>query len=388
MLGRHLKIKKIRIITYHKAVNRGAIIQSYGLLLHLKELFPQAEVKIIDYMPLKRRFYEVLRALKIGGIDYWANLKRFVILRKDSENLLDLDKKRFSRIIKELNEADLLVAGSDCVWRISKSFFDNSKPGIYWLNFNTSAKKISYSSSAVGSEESLILKDYSYLKSVLSEFSLLSVRDQYTKSVVESLGVHAYVTPDPAFFISLNDKVVYKDKIKNFFLNKSCPVGIQIYNASYDEHLRFYINNNRERGVVALTNNYASDLNLEGDLNTLQWCNIFGKFTFLVTDSFHGTIFGLRHGIPFISLETPGINETNSKKYDLLKSLGLTELYLNLEKFPKNIRCVYERQKDIETRWEKEILPKVSSGLDLIQKSFDDYDEKLIDLFENLQANE
>ena len=50
---------RIGILTFHRAINYGAVMQAYSLSKQLKESFPEDSVEIIDYNCKQREFYKI-----------------------------------------------------------------------------------------------------------------------------------------------------------------------------------------------------------------------------------------------------------------------------------------------------------------------------------------
>lgn len=372
---------KIRILTYHKVINRGSILHSYGLQSNLIKLFPNADIKFIDYMPFSLKAYEALRFFRLKRHGCFSNSKRFISLRKDTNELLYLDKRPILQIVNSLSENDLLVAGSDKIWAITNRFPFPSFPNHYWLNFKTKAKKISYSTSSYGTDYSLIPEYRKEIDYILSGYSLISVRDEFTKQLINREGV--YITPDPSFFVPLCDHIDYNRTISSLLNTKNDNdlVAFQIYQRGYERQVKDYILSNRRNNIiVGLTANYASDINMDAALTTLQWANIYRHFKFVLTDSFHGTIFSLRNEVPFISMETKGIRRIFSKKYYFLKSLDLEDLYLNPE---EDGTSIIEKQQRVSQTWESDILPKIRNSLEIMESRLNEYNRLIIKLMQD-----
>lgn len=368
---------KIRITTYHKVINRGALLQAYGIFLTMKDLFPTADVKIIDNLPLSLEAYEFLRAVprKKSNLHKW---KRFLLIRNDVKNLFDLDNTSLKDLSEKLTENDLLVSGSDCIWRIDKVFPIPTFPNDYWLPYPTKAHKISFSTSASGSKEPFITQHRAKIDTFAKDYDLIAVRDQHTKDMVNRDDI--VITPDPSFLVPLNLDTNYHPKLKTFFTEHTKPVGVQIYHKDFPKHVSAYITHNQDRSSLGLTNNFETTLQADQLINTLQWTNVFSQLSFCITDSFHGTIFNLRNKTPFISLETKGYARTKSKKFYLLSYCGLEDLYLNLEEHLDDPNIIATRQHQIEQDWQTQYLPKIESGLKRIQADLANYNQKIIDL--------
>ena len=59
---------RIGILTFHKSINNGAVIQCYSLSKKIQEIFPNHEVEVIDYhMPQIDDLYSVSYAKLFSG---------------------------------------------------------------------------------------------------------------------------------------------------------------------------------------------------------------------------------------------------------------------------------------------------------------------------------
>ena len=71
------------------------------------------------------------------------------------------------------------------------------------------------------------------------------------------------------------------------------------------------------------------------DLNPFEWAGVFSYGSFLVTDYFHGTILGLKNGIPVLSIDSSKYGtsgEYESKACDLLRTrLNMPQMYVPAE---------------------------------------------------------
>ena len=368
---------KIRIITYHSVINRGALLQALGLQINFKSLFPHADVKVVDSLPHRLTLYEFLRAIpkKGSGFDKWH---RFILIKNDVKNIFDLEKISPRKLADSLKQDDMLVIGSDCIWRIDNKIHLPVFPNQYWLPYKTAAKKISFSTSAVGSNLELVNIKKDKIKTLINDFDLVSVRDNFTKEIIGR--EDALITPDPSFFVPLRNNLSYPELVQTFINENKKLYGLQIYNNHYPEHIKAYIKFNSNNKVIGLTNNFVTDLNIDHLINTLQWAQIYRELCFHVTDSFHGTIFSIRNKIPFLSLETGNIPPEHSKKYSLLSFMGLEDLYVNLNEYKSDVKILSKRQEDIISRWNSDYLPIVNDGLHKATKELDTYNKKILEL--------
>lgn len=373
---------KVRITTYHNVINRGALLQAYGLKLNFQKLFPEADVKMVEYTPFSITLYEFLRALRPKAGAPLSNFHRYRMIRNDSKKLFGrLDHRSVERILSSMDKNDLVFVGSDCIWRLVNKPPSPKFPNDYWLPYPSQAKKISYSTSANGTDESLIAESQPHIKKLLSDFDLIAVRDSFTKSMIDFSD--ANITPDPSFFVPLYSQYSQHPLVDNHFNNHPQSVALQIYHPDFRSHIQEYIDFNSAKGVFGFTNNFSTTIQADGLLNTLQWAHIFQKCSFVITDSFHGTIFSLRSKTPFISLETKGFHKGHSKKYQLLSYLGLEDLYLDIDSGDNasNNKAIVDRQEKIMENWESTYLPLVEKSLSIIFQDLETYNNKIQDLF-------
>ena len=75
---------RIGILTFHRSINNGAVLQCYSLSKKLQQLFPQDSVEVIDYhMPKVDSFYSV------SYRDYFRINSIIGVLRRGLKLLLD-----------------------------------------------------------------------------------------------------------------------------------------------------------------------------------------------------------------------------------------------------------------------------------------------------------
>ncbi|MGN1203384.1 MAG: polysaccharide pyruvyl transferase family protein, partial [Eubacterium sp.] len=152
-------MKKIGILTFHRADNYGAVLQNYGLLKALENCSENVIVKTIDY-----RSEAIEKPYNLGVFEY-CNTSFYRYIKNVIKNIvyytkINERKKRFNdfrlRLLNltrsycsdELNndneEFDLYIVGSDQVWSSKITHNDT----IYTLDFVKNSRKISYAASS------------------------------------------------------------------------------------------------------------------------------------------------------------------------------------------------------------------------------------------------
>ena len=59
---------KIGVLTYHRIVNTGAVIQAYAVTKILQDIFPNSEIEIIDLFPLTMFYKEHRKSVSLRQI--------------------------------------------------------------------------------------------------------------------------------------------------------------------------------------------------------------------------------------------------------------------------------------------------------------------------------
>lgn len=340
-----MRKKKIGILTYHHVLNEGAMMQTYSLMQAIKKYFPEYEIQIIDYRPIKIVLKEYLRTFFPRKIKiFFRALKRFYIFERFMYNNFPLSHTIYtnnyltaSRAIK--GQYCAIIVGSDEVWKISEGLFCRKFPNIYWLPGNLGALKFSFAASANQTE----LKNFTstqkeWLYNSLISFSLISVRDNRTLNLITDLCLNkhgsVFKIPDPTFMLDLPD-LDLSELLKQNGLDVQKPmVAVILKDIKISRQIYEYFKSLDYQVVALSVNNDYADVNLLGKLNPLQWACVFKYFKFCVTHRFHGVIFSLKNKIPFLAMDDFfDYGENISKMKDLLDSLDMGEHYCSLSSF-------------------------------------------------------
>ena len=201
---------KIGIITFHRAVNYGAVLQAYALQHALEGLGAQAE--ILDY---RNRYIEScydpysLKGNKLKALAKIALLGG--VRRKKNEAFRSFNKKylRLSEAVYKDSEQlagaekfyDAFITGSDQVWNTSCADFDPA----YFLTFVKDKKKKNSYAASFGLSE--IPKEYeAEYKKRLAGYRQISVREAQGRALVKELtGRDVPVVLDPTLLLTEKD---------------------------------------------------------------------------------------------------------------------------------------------------------------------------------------
>lgn len=321
---------KIGILTQPLINNYGGILQNYAL---------QSVIKGMSHTPITLNFAH--QSLKISPLHLAASITKRIIRRyllgKDQKyiNPYKEDKDVFTvapeqvRFINSfiskvdiynaltqqdeiVSNFDAFIVGSDQVWRPIYS------PNIrnFFLDFVPNGKgKIAYAAS-FGTDRwefsDTLTKDAQQL---LVDFDGISVREESGVQLCkENLNCNAIHVLDPTLLLKA------RDYINNLSLdNLPYEIGISTYILDNDSSKWSAIANISKEYNIGV-NKLGNSQN--GRLQSIEhWLNDIQHSRFVITDSFHGTVFSIIFHKQFATFYNP--QRGNSRMMSLLKSLGL-----------------------------------------------------------------
>lgn len=348
---------RIGILTFHRSVNNGAVMQCYSLSKRLQKEFPDANVEVIDYhMPKIQESYRVslLKYLKENRPRILAAKLKTLIMEP---NHILWQKKRnqvFAESIHELplskrfifddkpdelfqyieKTYDLVIAGSDAIWNyVSRGF-----PNPYFLSESITIPKMSYAASCYGlSYEKIPEEQRSIIGKILNSYQFVGVRDDESETFAQKMGCQRTIlhTCDPTVFLDVEDLPINRAELesklkKKGFSTDRKSIGVMGSNAMCKMVRQMY---GKEYQIVSLYNYCRkADVNLF-DLTPYEWAYVFRYLEITFTTFFHGTLLSLRNGTPVISvaLETEYSKAHMTKVEDFLRRIGLEECYFHTD---------------------------------------------------------
>ena len=331
---------RIGILTFHRAINYGAVMQAHSLSERIRKDYPNDTVEIVDYNCKQREIFKIKcplvflyrRSIKEGiekaiqtGI-----FNRFVKRLGLSRPLLGVSDSKAQKFISD--NYDVLIVGSDAVF----NWNDIGVPNVYFANEVDVPHKLTFAASAhLQKYNQASENDKQYIKDALSKFEYIGVRDASSEKFTESFypdgePVH---NCDPTAFLNMNfpeDNLQKKLRKHGFDFEKK-TIFVMLMHPEIGELVKKRFGG--EYQIVALMdgNKYA-DMYLY-DLNPFEWAHVFRYGSLVVTDYFHATMLSLKNGTPVLSVDASGYctEDYQSKAYDLLNTrLSLPELYVNI----------------------------------------------------------
>ena len=321
---------KVGIITLHSACNPGAMLQAYALQEFLKN--KGFYVRIIDYRNTRIEYnYNVKKKLRnekntlknlvykgFWLINYKSIRNKEKRFKKFMHEKMLLTSKCDNTNIDTLKDAfDIYVSGSDQVWSFKDSIFDKN----YFLNFVNNGKKVSYASST--GMDILEHKDeyYNFLKS----FSMISVRENFlVQRFEEMFNCFLDVHVDPTLLLGKDAWNQIKDDTK-----VPSEKYILLYTVQQNQEIISYAKAMRDKTGCQLIklNEHPKDVFIKCkkiyDFDPCQFISLIENATYVLTDSFHGTIFSILYNVPFVVALSKTNKFINERIVTLLKKLDL-----------------------------------------------------------------
>lgn len=318
---------KIAIVTFHWAHNYGAVLQTYALQHAIENL--GHEVEIINYRPeWAKESCKIKPQFSLRGavkcIDSYLIARNFNCFAKQFLNVSSKEYKS-SDIIEGY---DYAIIGSDQVFNpdiINKG--EGASVDLFYLlaNVDKSTKKISYAASFGNS--TLDDQFVEIFKKELKTFKAIGIREESGCNIVRCMGFNVCPVPDPT--------ILYGDFSKVF-----TPKA----NSSEDYVFAFLFQKSQNRKQVCdvITQNTGLPLyeklqlteRLKGkngfyNMTPSEWIRAIYNSKFLITDSFHSTVFAILYHKPFISIALDGWGKDWYERIKvLLERLGLEQRLL------------------------------------------------------------
>lgn len=324
----------IGIMNFHFANNYGAVLVPFALLKTIGKLGYKAE--IINYVPKvnpPRRDYIEFRRV-------FLNISDQTKVLSTKQDLNDVQNKYHK-----------IVVGSDQVWRL----FDTST---YMLDFVYGYKTlISYAASFGGSRFKKLTNDRAI--SLLNRFDAISVRENTGVDICNNqFGLPAMQVLDPTLLLTAED---YQPIIEYFNpkVISGDYIAYSIINRANMENVSTFIE--RMEKLMNITfKNLLSKPNVKEVNSVGGWINDIKNASYVVTDSFHATVFSILHRKKFVCLVTHAngadripsllkmLNiDISSRVVDSLDKITPEMLHSEIDYAPVFERIKYLREKSV-----------------------------------------
>lgn len=341
---------KVGIITRHAYPNYGSLLQAYALQEALTLL--GVDAVCIDYINkseeswhlcfsqlkesrMNTNLFKRIAYCAIQLPNYMLNTHAF---RKMQLKHLNLTNKFSSSDDIIFGGIDILCTGSDQVWNRIHNKLDCT----YFLDFaDDKTKKISYAASF--GTDTIAEPDRDTVARLVSRYEKVSVREESGVRILEGLSIHSVRVVDP---VLLFDGDYWSGKTLQPRYSEQYIVIYQLhYNKKLTE-IAHKLAKAKGQKIIRLTCELKQRFIKDEKVVYLPDAETFLGYlkyaSYVVTDSFHGTVFSLQFHKQFVEV-SPGVNKTRNE--NLLKMTGLTDRFVDED----NVLDVADRIIDYES---------------------------------------
>lgn len=334
---------KIGIITQPLLNNYGGVLQNYALQKVLRK-FGHNPITI-DYIPktplciflesIIKKFILCVVGKKVSFSferKFWGERKEIFSLFV--QKYISKTKSVFNyRNIKKLDNFDMFIVGSDQIWHPKFIPYVEKDVFLDFCKYDKTLKRVAYAVS-FGSDQWEFSTEQTKICSILAKkFDSISVREESgIKLCKEHLGVGATWVLDPTLLLTRDD---YD------FLCKDIPVekgSLVAYILDMNDSIYSMCESVAKERSLSLKI-MSADAGAEKSIP--EWLAMFRDASYVVTDSFHGTVFSIIFGKEFKCLYNKKRGSArfdsllklyNSNKIEEMRVFSLNWLKKNLEK--------------------------------------------------------
>lgn len=326
-------MKRVLIITSYSGNNFGSSLQAFALQRYLKnkEFVPCfLSIKDNKVNRLKRFFVRLFKGLtdfhllkkeikiKFSKKSNYSLENASDVFIQEHLEVLELKRKSAFELAHSTDVAYCIV-GSDQIWNPEDPYLDSS----IFLKFSPREKNFSYAASF--GQNYIFKYNIKQFKNGLKNFSHISCREESGCALCNKLGFDCCETLDPTLLFDKNEwlsffgiqQVKTRKTLLLYFIG---PVSNEIKNklshfsANFDDAILLTKYNQHINGIRTI------------NATTIDFLRYFSSASFVITDSFHGTIFSINFNIPFYTVSRVYINadgDNNERVLNILKKLNL-----------------------------------------------------------------
>lgn len=325
---------KIGILTYHACYNYGACLQAYALQQTIRKKYPDCE--IIDYQSDKfininhpfakypTHWKEIIK--NITRIPYWRQLKqRSTYFDKFINKTLILSKRcATNESVKHIAEKyDCIICGSDQTWNLDPAI--RYETPLYYLNFPKKQRRVSYATS-FGSWVTNFESRSKELMPWIQQFDNLSMRESSGVELLRNKGLACEWVLDPTLLLTKSeyDNIAQKRIIDEpyvlLFSWEGTKEAVELTKIAAKKFgcKAFFI--------VPPPRAMFCGLERKLDVGPQEFLSLIKYAEFVVTDSFHGTVFSILYRKPFASVIK---EKADARRMSLMEQFGLANHLVN-----------------------------------------------------------
>lgn len=359
---------KVAILTFSKTTNYGAALQCYALSSFIQNagheviifnapLDSEEAINVSLIRLICRKVKKTLKKIILSNKQSNSEFVRYSRSEKEKKEDIYWDRQvrllfesfnqtylpPFTKELKNEQEfkeqypqADLYIVGSDQVWNLS---ITQSQKKIFFFSFLKDEARISYAASFGGSTQwSGTPKETQEINQLLKKFKGISVRENSGISILHDIfHLNSVEVLDPTLLLSSieYDKLAEKSNLEasqdlyayKFIINDIWLETLKFISEETESKLRM------DCETIQLPNiPFNPALSIEG------WLKLIKTAKFVVTDSFHCTVFCILFKKQFIV--SPSYSGGEGRMLSFLKKLGLEDrFYYTTKDIRKNAKA-------------------------------------------------
>lgn len=335
-------MKKVAIVTLNGNNNYGNRLQNYALQEILVNLGNEVETLDITLDVSNKKFNKITRNLKnillhptkikkfFQKKEYGEEYKKTIILKESqitpfTNKYLNTKKCLESELFSLNDQYDYFITGSDQVWNVDS---EGAGAKINFLYFVSENKRISYAASF---GKSFIEKNnLAFYKKMLDGMNQISVREDAGKKIVENLtNKKATVHVDPTMLIEKNswESLI---KINNKKKNEEYILVYVLRELPYE--LKNELKELAEKRNLIVKYIMGDKILDNHEIPSVEsFIDLINNANYVVTDSFHGTVFSIIMNTKFLVVDRKTGN-MNSRIETLLNKFKFEDKIFNYNK--------------------------------------------------------
>lgn len=323
---------KIGILTYHRAENYGALLQAYALMTYLRSL--GHDVSFVDYWPKYHSDYFKIFSWKVfkrrslkGKILMFSNLilptkhiRKHRLQRFIHEKLGLSKNPRYTDENDTTEKYDVVFYGSDQIWRkqnLDGVGFDKWYFGAHNV---VASKKIVYAGS-MGTINTTV-DDDDFVKGMMSNFEIISVRENDLKSYLQRLGVESLQVIDPVFLLT---KEQWRRIKTPSILNNKYILFYNLLNSAKARNFADRLGKEKGMPVIEINKKTMMGKGYVRNASVEMFLQLIDDADYVVSNSFHGVAFSVIFEKQFYAV---GMGEKSSRVVSLLSALDISNRYI------------------------------------------------------------
>lgn len=337
-------LKKIGILTFHRAYNFGAVLQTYALEEAIGTISNDTEVCVIDYRNdrIENAFHSKSAKSKLMNVIKFLFYHTYYVETRKKAKLFDTFIEKYILLSPKCesiddfkDEYDSVVVGSDQVWNLDMTLNDVN----YFLPYDVGARKLSYAASFGKSKFSEEQKKVIYKE--LQSFDSVLVRENAGEKLVADLGIEAHKVVDPTLLIS---KEHWKTLCEPCNVNRPFILIYIVASETYSISLAKKMAEKKGWDIIYVDPpRYKYDgVHRLKEAGPSQFLWLIDNAEFVITTSYHGLILSMNLNTPFLYELSHVEGNTNSRLEEVIETYQLQDFAISSDIVEQYSNPVYD----------------------------------------------